>query len=118
MLADGKRFELTIRIWLPRVARTDKVAFRNLIGAETLLRSVPSVGRHRWPLRTTAASTAQCVYSRVSSARLQKTRIFSVRLETFENSRSKKRERQSLETLGDDRSPRLAGLSHQEKKIL
>lgn len=54
-----------------------------------------------------------------SPARVSRKREFSwIRLETFGSSRPKKFERWSLETIGDEKSPHLAGLSHQEKKIL
>jgi len=52
----------------------------------------------------------QWVYSSVSSASLQKTGVF---LDLVGE-----REHQSLETLADEKSPHLAGVSHQEKKIL
>jgi hypothetical protein len=38
--------------------------------------------------------------------------------ETFGNSRPKKCEHRSLESISDGKSPHLAGLSYQEKKIL
>src|SRR3954452_8909301 len=54
-----------------------------------------------------------------SPARVSRKREFSwFRSETFENSRPKEYDCQSLETLGDEKSPHLAGLSYQQKKIL
>ena len=41
-----------------------------------------------------------------------------IRPETFGNSRAKKFDHRSPETNGDEKSPHLAGLSHQGKKIL
>ncbi len=69
-------------------------------------------------LKRTATSTMQCIYSSVSKASLRKTGVFLIRLETLGNYRRKKFEHQSLETIGDEKSPHLAGLSHQGKKIL
>src|SRR5476651_565077 len=54
-----------------------------------------------------------------SPRRVSRKREFSwIRLETFGNSRPKKFEHRSPETNGDEKSPRLAGLSHPKKKIL
>ena len=54
-----------------------------------------------------------------SPRRVSGKREFSwIRLETLGNYRRKKFEHQSLETIGDEKSPHLAGLSHQGKKIL
>jgi hypothetical protein len=68
--------------------------------------------------KLTATCTAQWTLLG-SPARVSRKREFSwISLETFGISRPKKCERQSLETLGDEKSPQLAALSHQEKKIL
>jgi hypothetical protein len=54
-----------------------------------------------------------------SPGRVSGKREFSwIRLETFGNSRPKKFERRSPETIGDEKSPHLAGLSHPKKEIL
>src|SRR5665213_984861 len=54
-----------------------------------------------------------------SPRRVSRKREFSwIRLETFGNVRPKKFEHPSPETFGDEKSPRLAGLSHQKKEIL
>src|SRR5580704_14745536 len=51
--------------------------------------------------------------------RVFRKREFSrIRLETFGNSRPKKFESRPPETIGDEKSPRLARLSHPKKEIL
>ena len=54
-----------------------------------------------------------------SPGRVSRKREFSwIRLETFGNSRPKKFELRSPETIGDEKSPQFAGLSHPKKEIL
>src|SRR6202166_1321708 len=54
-----------------------------------------------------------------SPRRVSRKREFSwIRLETFGNVRPKKFEHRSPETIGDKKSPHLAGLSHRKKEIL
>jgi hypothetical protein len=82
-------------------------------GRDYLIHKSAGGGRNALPL------LARSGFILRSPRRVSRKREFSwIRLETFGNSRAKKFDHRSLETIGDEKSPHLAGLSHQGKKIL
>src|ERR1700726_1081620 len=95
----------TINTSRPRLEGAEASPVNSATATPTMAITLPLLARSGFILR--------------SPRRVSRKREFSwIRLETFGNSRPKKFEHRSPETNGDEKSPRLAGLSHRGKKIL